>query len=93
MTPDQVAFGSATLSWTPPTQNSDGSVLTDLSGYKIYYGNESGDYPMSVRIENPGIARYVVENLTPNTYFFVITAINSSDMESEFSNEASTQVL
>jgi hypothetical protein len=91
--PDQVGFGSATLSWMPPTQNADGSALTDLSGYKIYYGNESGYYPMSIQIDNPGIARYVVENLTPNTYFFVLTAINSSGTESEFSNEASKQVL
>ena len=30
--------GSATLSWTPPTQNSDGSALTNLSGYSIYWG-------------------------------------------------------
>lgn len=92
VTPSQVGFGSATLSWMPPTQNADGSALTDLSGYKIYYGNESGNYQMSIQVENPGIARYVVENLTLNTYFFVLTAINSSGIESEFSNEASTQV-
>ncbi len=93
VTTSQVGFGSATLSWTPPTEITDGSVLTDLSGYKIYYGNESGNYQMSLQIDNPGIARYVVENLTPNTYFFVLTAINSRGIESEFSNEASKQVF
>ena len=30
--------GSATLSWTAPALNSDGSQLTDLAGYHIYYG-------------------------------------------------------
>ena len=93
VTVNQVGLGSATLSWTPPTQNSDGSPLTDLAGYKIYYGNESGNYHTSIQIDNPGIAIYVVEYLTPNTYYFVLTAINSSGVESNFSNEASKQVL
>jgi len=57
-------------------QNTDGSPLTDLTGYKIYYGNESGNYQASIQIDNPGIAIYVVENLTPNTYYFVLTVIN-----------------
>ena len=93
VTVNQVGFGSATLSWTPPTQNTDGSPLTDLASYKIYYGNESGNYQTTIQIDNPGITIYVVENLTPNTYYFVMTAINSSGVESGFSNEASEQVL
>lgn len=36
--PATTVRGSATLSWTPPTKNTDGSRLTDLAGYKIYYG-------------------------------------------------------
>ncbi|MFW2404273.1 MAG: fibronectin type III domain-containing protein, partial [Gammaproteobacteria bacterium] len=91
--PDQAGFGSVTLSWTPPTENADGSVLTDLAGYKVYYGNEPGNYTMSLQIDNPGIATYVVENLTPNTYYFVLTAINSRDIESEYSNEAIKQIF
>jgi hypothetical protein len=30
--------GQATLSWDPPTTNVDGTPLTDLAGYKVYYG-------------------------------------------------------
>ena len=93
VTVNQVGIGSTTLSWTPPTQNSDGSPLTDLAGYKIYYGNESGNYHTSIHIDNPGIAIYVVENLTPNIYYFVLTAINSSGVESQFSNEVGKLVL
>jgi hypothetical protein len=84
----QVSLGSATLSWTPPTQNDDGSTLTDLAGYKIYYGTNSGSYSTPIRIDNPGISTYVVENLTPTTYYFVATAFNSSGVESAFSGEA-----
>jgi hypothetical protein len=93
VTKNQVGNSSATLSWTPPTQNTNGSPLTDFAAYKIYYGNESGNYPTSIQIDNPGIATYVIDGLTPNTYYFVVTAINSSGVESGFSNEASKQVL
>jgi len=88
ITVTQVALGSATLSWTAPTQNNDGSPLTDLAGYKIYYGTNQGNYSTTIQIDNPGIATYVVENLTPTTYYFVATAFNASGVESAFSGEA-----
>jgi hypothetical protein len=93
VTEKQYGTGSATLSWAPPTQNLDGSPLSDLAGYKIYYGNRAGDYHTSIHIDNPGMTIYVVEYLTPNTYYFVLTAINSSGVESRFSNEVSKLVL
>lgn len=80
--------GSATLSWTPPTQNTDGSALTDLDGYKIYWGTASGDYQSNVAIDNPGITTYVVDGLSSGTWFFVATALNELGVESQFSNEA-----
>ena len=82
------SLGSVTLSWTPPTQNEDGTVLTDLAAYKIYYGLSAGSYNSQVRIDNPGISTYVVDNLAPNTYYFVSTAINASGVESSYSNMA-----
>lgn len=78
---------SLTLSWTPPTQNEDGSALTDLAGYYIYYGNEAGDYPNRVEIANPGISTFVVEGLTADTYYLVATAYNADGVESRRSNE------
>jgi hypothetical protein len=80
-----VALGSVTLSWTPPTLNSDGSALTDLTAYKFYYGLSEGNYPNEIRVNNPGIATYVIEDLTPNTYYFVVTVFNSANIESVFS--------
>jgi len=87
-----VALGSVTLTWTPPTQNTDGSPLTDLAGYRIYWGNGGGVYPQSVTIDNPGVSSYVVENLPPGDYEFVATAINSVGVESGFSNPATRTV-
>jgi hypothetical protein len=87
VTVSQSALGSVTLSWVAPTQNSDGSPLMDLAGYKIYYRNGSGGYSDNIRIDNPGLTTYVVDQLTPATYYFAATAFNASGVESSFSSE------
>lgn len=84
----QVTLGTITLSWTPPTQNTDGSTLTDLKGYRIYYGTSPGNYPNRVIMDNPGLSMVVVDNLLPGTYYVVLTAINLQDIESDYSNMA-----
>jgi len=83
------ATRSALLLWLPPMQNTDGSPLTDLAGYKVYWGTSQGPYPNSITLSQSGLASYRVENLSPNTYYFVITAFNSSGVESGFSNVTS----
>jgi hypothetical protein len=92
VTVQAVAVGSATLTWTPPTTNTDGSALTNLAGYKIYWGTSQGNYPNSTTLNNPGLTSYVVQNLTPGTYFFVATALNSTGTESVFSGVASKTI-
>jgi hypothetical protein len=88
---DQVGTFSTTLSWTPPTQNEDGTVLEDLAGYKIYWGTTPGVYTNSVSVD-AGLTTYVVENLAPGTYEFVATSFNAAGVESVYSNTA-TKVL
>ena len=87
------ATGSATLSWTPPTQNSDGSPLNNLAGYKVYWGTSQSNYSSSVTVNNAGLSSYVVDQLTPATWYFAVTALNAAGVESGFSNVASKQVL
>jgi hypothetical protein len=87
------ATGSAMLSWTPPTQNSDGSPLTNLAAYRVHFGTASGSYPNMTTVNNPGIATFVVDQLTPATWHFVVTAVNASGVESTFSNAATKTVL
>lgn len=84
---DQTGTASVSLSWNPPTTNVDGSQLTDLAGYKIYYGRNPGSYTDSVRIDNPGITNFVVDNLVADTYYFAASAINASGFESRLSSE------
>lgn len=89
---EAISLGSVTLSWTPPTENTDGTPLTDLAGYRIYWGDGSGSYPNSVTLENPGLTTYVVENLAPGTYEFVATSYNSAGVESDYSAPATKTV-
>ncbi len=86
------ASGSATLTWNPPMQNTNGSRLTNLGGYKIYWGTAHGSYPNSVTVKNPGLATYVVEPLTPGQWFFVVTAVSITGVESAFSNVATKTI-
>jgi hypothetical protein len=79
---DQVANGSVTVSWSPPTTNADGSAITDLAGYRIYYGRAPDDLEHTVDIGNPGITRWVVENLSPATWYFAMTSVNRLGLES-----------
>ncbi|MEQ8205986.1 MAG: putative Ig domain-containing protein, partial [Woeseia sp.] len=58
-------LGLVNLSWTPPTQNTDGTALTNLSGYRIYYGTAPGNYPNRITINNANDLNHVVENLAP----------------------------
>jgi len=84
--------GSATLSWTPPTLNTDGTALTNLAGYRILYGTSAGSLTRTLQVANPGITRYVVENLTAGTWYFSVRAYSTTGSESASSNTASASV-
>ena len=92
ITVQAVSLGSVTLSWTPPTENEDGSTLSDLAGYRIYWGTTPGVYPNSVTLNNPGLTSYVVDNLAPGTYEFVATSVNSVGVESAYSTPTTQTV-
>jgi hypothetical protein len=87
-----VQNGSATLSWTPPTLNEDGTPLTNLKGYRIYYGTNSSSLGTMLDIPNPGVTSAVVENLSPATWYFAVKAYNTSNVESSLSNIASKAI-
>jgi hypothetical protein len=91
ITVTQVATGSATLSWVAPTQNTDGSALTNLSGYRIYYGTSAASLPQSVDIPNVGIQTYMLGNLSPATWYFAVRAV-AGGVESDISNVASKTI-
>ena len=85
-------LGSATLSWQPPTENTDGTPLTNLAGYTVRYGTAAGSLEQQVRITNPGLTTYVVEGLAVATWYFQVAAYNSDGIESAPSATASKTI-
>ena len=90
--PPAASSKAVTLNWTPPTQNVNGTPLTNLAGYNIHYGTASGDYTQTISVSNAGVATYVVDDLTPGTYYFTVGAVNSQGTESPLSPEVSATV-
>jgi hypothetical protein len=76
---------SVTLSWEPPSENTDGSTLHDLAGYRIYSGQTADDLTLRVTLDNPGLTRYVVEPLAPGELYFALSALNSNGVEGALS--------
>lgn len=99
---------TATLTWNAPTTRSDGAVLTDLAGYKVYYGTAPGNYGTLIEkpLGNEGLSCQdltdrtqctytvgIVEVLASGTYYFVVTAYDTSGNESDFSSEVSKAIV
>lgn len=72
VTAAQSATGAATLSWTPPTTNTDGSALTSIKGYRIRYGTSSA--MTQSREVGAGLTAYTIDSLSAGTWYFAIQA-------------------
>lgn len=85
---DCALAGTATVSWNANTES-------DLAGYKIYYGTSArsgacptGGYPSVVNVGK--VTSYIFSNLTEGaTYYFSVTAYDTSNNESTCSSEVS----
>jgi hypothetical protein len=86
------ANGTATLSWTPPTTRTDGTALTNLASYRVYYGTSSSALTTRIDVANPGLSSYVVSNLAAGTWYFAVTALDSTGAESTQSNVATLTI-
>jgi Putative Ig domain len=69
-----VATGRATVSWTAPSQNSDGTPLMNLSGYQIVYGQSQSNLSQSVSVADPTATTYTISNLASGTWYFGVRA-------------------
>jgi hypothetical protein len=87
-----ITTGVATLDWLPPTENSDGSVLTNLAGYTVYYGTSPDSLTQSVKVTNPGLTAYTVTNLPSGTWYFAVTSYSSTGVESTRTGTVSTTI-
>jgi hypothetical protein len=75
-------IGSAELTWTAPTQNEDGSALTNLAGYKVFYGNSPGALTKVLDVVGAGVTSAVIEGLAAGTWYFSISSYTNTGVES-----------
>jgi len=89
---NNTSTGTTTLDWMPPTENTDGSVLSNLAGYTVYYGTSPSNLTQSVKITNPGLTAYTMSNLPTGTWYFAVTSYSSTGIESARSGIVSTTI-
>lgn len=90
--PGSGSTGTASLSWTAPTTNTNGSALTDLAGYHIYYGRSPSSMTTAVTVANPAATSYRIGNLPRGTWYFAMEAYTTGGMDSALSNTGSKSV-
>ena len=88
----QASSGAASLSWMPPTSNTDGSALTNLAGYRIYYGTSANALTQMIQVPSAGVSSYVVTGLSSGTYYFGVRAYSTTGAESDYSNLATKTI-
>jgi hypothetical protein len=78
--------GTATVNWTAPTRNTNGSTLTNLSGFKVLFGTSSTALNQSKTVSDPRATSTQITALGAGTWYFAVRAVNSSQVESANSN-------
>lgn len=89
---DPAASGAVSLSWDVPTQKADGTMLDDLTGYRVHYGKSEGELTQSVEVSGSGANQHVVQGLKSGKYYFAVRAVTQSGVQSELSNIISRDV-
>jgi hypothetical protein len=84
--------GSATLSWVPPTQNTNGSALTNFAGIILYYGTTPASLTQSVQLASNNQTSYTIGNLAAGTWYFGGMAYTNTGMKSAMSRVVSMSV-
>jgi len=81
---------SVVLTWSKPTQNTDGSALNDLAGYRIYYGTSQTAMNTVRLIANPNTTSTTITGLSMGkAWYFAIASANTAGEVGPKSNAAS----
>jgi hypothetical protein len=84
--------GTAILTWLPPTSNTDGSPVTLLSGYTIYYGTSATALTQSVVITDATTTTFEITGLASGTWYFAVAAAAADGTQSDLSNLGSKAI-
>lgn len=87
-----------TINWQIPTTYTDGSALTDLRGFKVFWGTNPAvlDVPvgnMPYVINSAVTNRLTIGPLPPGTWTFGVKAVNQDGAESAMSPTAQKVIL
>jgi len=74
--------GSVTLTWVAPTDNTNGSPLTDLAGYHIHYGTSPDNLTQVIDLAGTATTEFELSGLAHGTYYFAVTAYTTMGAES-----------
>jgi hypothetical protein len=67
----------------PPLNNSDGSMLTDLAGYRVYYGMDPNRLDQVIDLSVASSVVYTVGNLARGTWYFTISSYTTQGVEGD----------
>jgi len=82
--------GTAKVTWSAPTENSNGTALTNLAGYYVYYGTDSASLSQTITVSNPQALAYTITGLaTGNTWYFAVASYTSTGQQSSLSQISS----
>lgn len=80
---------SATLRWTAPTTNTDGSAYADPAGFVVSYGTSATALSQSKLITGATTTADTITALTAGTWYFCVKARNLASVTSDCSNTVS----
>jgi hypothetical protein len=83
--PSGGSSGAATVSWTLPTLNTNGTALTNLAGVRIFYGTSSSTLTQQIQLPGTSTTTYTIDNLAAGTWYFGAAAYNTAGMQSAMS--------
>jgi hypothetical protein len=78
-------LGSASLSWLPPTQNTDGSPLTNLAGYVVRFGTSGSGLNTVLYLGSATTTSVEIGNLPSGDWAFEVAALSAANIESQSS--------
>lgn len=82
-----VAGDTAVLSWVAPSERADSTALSpsEIVGYRIYYGVESGIYQDPIVINDHTATQAQFSGIPSGVYYVVMTTVDTYGLESAWS--------
>jgi hypothetical protein len=84
--------GTATISWSAPTQNTDGTALQGVTGYRVRYGTNPANLSASTGLLDAARSSVDIAGLAVGTWYFAVTVRDGAGTESDLSAIVTTTI-